>query len=103
MIRSPRTAGLAGWAGARAPDAARRPCRRESRRGDYQRFCSFAFLRPLAFGRGELTQHTPLLTNPFGIRRVDPTHRRRGGRVAEGGGLLMRWVPSRRVLPRPGK
>src|SRR6267142_4627769 len=27
-----------------------------------------------------------------GMRRVDPTHRWRGGRVAEGGGLLMRYT-----------
>src|SRR5260370_20063435 len=30
--------------------------------------------------------------NRCGIRRVDPTHRWRGGRVAEGGGLLNRYT-----------
>ena len=28
----------------------------------------------------------------MGMRRVDPTHRWRGGRVAEGGGLLNRYT-----------
>jgi hypothetical protein len=33
-----------------------------------------------------------------GIRRVDPTHRRRGGRVAEGGGLLNRYTVNSRIV-----
>jgi hypothetical protein len=32
------------------------------------------------------------------IRRVDPTHRWRGGRVAEGGGLLNRYTVNSRIV-----
>src|ERR1700674_2618314 len=33
-----------------------------------------------------------------GMRRVDPTHRWRGGRVAEGGGLLNRYTVISRIV-----
>ena len=33
-----------------------------------------------------------------GIRRVDPIHRWRGGRVAEGGGLLNRYTVNSRIV-----
>src|SRR2546427_6361258 len=33
-----------------------------------------------------------------GIRRVDPTHWWRGGRVAEGGGLLNRYTVNSRIV-----
>src|SRR5260370_18516497 len=36
--------------------------------------------------------------NGCGIRRVDPTHRWRGGRVAEGGGLLNRYTVISRIV-----
>src|SRR5438132_11109141 len=32
------------------------------------------------------------------MRRVDPTHRWRGGRVAEGGGLLNRYTVNSRIV-----
>jgi hypothetical protein len=52
---------------------------------------------------GELTRWNSLFTTHPGIRRVDPTHRWRGGRVAEGGGLLMRgpafpYIPPHTVM-----
>src|SRR5438046_2504805 len=34
----------------------------------------------------------------MGIRRDDPTHRWRGGRVAEGGGLLNRYTVNSRIV-----
>src|SRR3984893_1951374 len=40
----------------------------------------------------------PALYKGFGIRRVDPTHRWRGGRVAEGGGLLNRYTVKSRIV-----
>src|SRR5215469_12475040 len=40
----------------------------------------------------------PAAYNHPGIRRVDPTHRRRGGRVAEGGGLLNRYTVNSRIV-----
>ena len=39
-----------------------------------------------------------MLSGLDGIRRVDPAHRRRGGRVAEGGGLLNRYTVNSRIV-----
>src|SRR5260370_14761917 len=49
------------------------------------------------FGRG-LHRSNGHAKSLLGIRRVDPTHRWRGGRVAEGGGLLNGYTVNSRIV-----
>src|SRR5271165_2151689 len=56
-----------------------------------------------ATAEGGIDSARATVYNARGIRRVNPTHRWRGGRVAEGGGLLMRYRPSRPIPLRPRK
>ena len=48
--------------------------------------------------RGRIDSGPLTVYKARGIRRVDPTHRWRGGRVAEGGGLLNRYTVNSRIV-----
>ena len=55
-------------------------------------------LDALSKERGRIDSGPLTVYKARGIRRVDPTHRWRGGRVAEGGGLLNRYTVNSRIV-----
>src|SRR5215471_14112142 len=57
--------------------------------------CQFADCSPTG---GSCLGRRGRVKSSRGIRRVDPTHRWRGGRVAEGGGLLNRYTVNSRIV-----
>src|SRR6202022_739296 len=75
-----------------------KPARRRNSAGSLRRLQETGIFRTsLALVRRIDSAHAAVY-NDCGIRRVDPTHRWRGGRVAEGGGLLNRYTVISRIV-----